>query len=340
MMTILLTALSLFFSTPETDWASRLTQEIVRMEAETEGEIGLYVKNLADGQTVIHNGEENWYFASTVKIPLAIAVLKKVETGELSLDDELILRETDYVDGSPDLLGMPPGTRLSIKTLIMQMIMHSDNSATDMLIRLIGEKEFNAFIHQDISLKGINYITTIMQVRYDAFSEVHEKAADLKNMDIVHINSSPSRQERLHRLALKMGIDNAELNAASIEEAFENYYRRGLNSGKTEFMGNLLERLYHGELLSEEHTAFLLKTMEGITTGDRRIKAGLPFGTRFAQKTGTQVRRVVNMGIIIPHSEEKEPIIVVACVKGYDDTRQAERVLENLGRLLTDTFFL
>ncbi|MFW6327579.1 MAG: serine hydrolase, partial [Bacteroidota bacterium] len=319
-------------------WTSKLSKEIMRLEAETEGEVGLYIKNLSDGREFVHNGDENWYFASTVKIPLAIAVLKEVEDGEISLDDELILQESDYVDGSGDLLGMPPGTRLSIRELIQQMVWHSDNSATDMLIRLIGEKEFNDFVQKYLDASGINYITTILQVRYDAYSEFHDYAANLKSTDIVFINSTPSRKERVMRLTGKMSVDPSDLRVASIEEAFEKYYLRELNSGKTESMGKMLEQLYYGELLSAEHTSFLLETMTNITTGDRRIKAGLPTGTQFAQKTGTQIRRAVNMGIIFPNDKKMEPIIVVACVRGINNPQKAEKIFKNIGILLSDTF--
>jgi beta-lactamase class A len=53
------------------------------------------------------------------------------------------------------------------------------------------------------------------------------------------------------------------------------------------------------------HTALVLDAMERITTGDRRIKAGLPAGVSFAQKTGTQISRACNVGVVHPREDHR-----------------------------------
>jgi beta-lactamase class A len=65
--------------------------------------MGVYLKNLNDGEEITHNTGRAWYLASTIKIPVAIAILQKVESGEMSLDEELTLRESDKVDGAGEL---------------------------------------------------------------------------------------------------------------------------------------------------------------------------------------------------------------------------------------------
>lgn len=239
------------------------------------------------------------------------------------------------MDGSGDLIWQEPGTRFTVRELLIRMIRNSDSVATDMLMRLLGEEEFNRQIHRNIVREGINRITTIIQVRYDAYGEIHENIRNLSNMDIVRVNSSDTRTGRYNMLLELIGIERSEARVNSVEEAFEAYYKKELNSGKVEAMGLMLERLVEGELLNEEHTAFLLDVMKQVTTGDRRIKAGLPGGIEFAQKTGTQIRRACNMGIIFPDGDQEDPIVIVACAKGYDSLADAEKVLENLGRLVS-----
>jgi beta-lactamase class A len=317
-------------------WTARVMEEIRRINEGMDGSIGVYIKNLSDGHSVNHNAEDYWYLSSTIKIPLAIAVLQEIEEGKFSLDDELVLKESDFVDGAGDLLWQRPGNAYSIAELIDKMVRNSDSSATDMLIRLIGEEEFNSRIEQSMVREGFNRITTILQVRHDAFSELHENAKNLTNLDFIEANSIISRPERLNRLIEMMSIDETELKAQSIEEAFERYYERKLNSAKLVSMGILLERLYKGELLNEKHTRLLLEMMENITTGERRIKAGLPANFQFAQKTGTQIESACNVGIVYPENKENKSVIIAVCMVNYGEIGTAEKAFENIGRTISE----
>lgn len=320
----------------EATWTTQFERQLEVLDQNIPGSMGIYIKNLNDGLVLDYNAGDYWYLSSTIKIPLAIAILQRVEEGILSLDDELTLRETDFVDGAGDLAFQRPGTRYTIAELIDKMMRNSDSSATDMLMRLIGEEEFNAQIRNNMVSEGFNRITTIMQVRYDAYSEIHEKALELSNLDILQVNRIRSRPGRLAKLMELMAINESELKVKSIEEAFERYYRRNINTATMQSMGLMLERLYNGELLSEEHTQFLLDIMHGITTGDRRIKAGLPAGFRFAQKTGTQIETAANVGLIFPGNYDK-PIIISVCIKDFGDIREAEKAFETIGRLIAFT---
>ncbi len=311
-----------------------LQEQLAAIEHNMNGTFGVFVKNLADNSTLGYNTDQYWYLASATKIPMAIAILQNAEAGELSLDDEIVLIESHFVDGAGDVLWHQPGTRFRISFLLEKMIQYSDNSATDMLFGLIGEEELNRRIRETMVPEGLGRITSILQVRLDAFSEFHENAVNLSNMDILHVNSTRCRIERLDRLMARMSVGENDLNAGSIAEAFERYYRRNINSGNLEAMGFLLERLYNGELLSEDNTRYLLNVMAGVRTGDQRIKAGLPDGFRFVHKTGTQISRTVNVGIVYPGDDKGYPLIIAASVKS-DDLREAENALKEIGRIMS-----
>lgn len=315
-----------------------LREKISLIEKSFNGDLAVYIKNLDDGFSLSYNAENDRYFASTTKIPIAIAILQRVQQGELSLSDELILCESDYVDGNGDILWQQPGSVFTVGTLLEKMIQDSDNCSTDMLVRLIGQNELNKQVQQMIPA-GINPITTILQVRHDAFSEIHKNALSLTNMEILSLNSIPSRTDRFKKLQELLSVSDTELQAVSIEEAFEKYYLRGLNSGKLESMGLLLERLYNEELLAKEHTKYLIEVMNNINTGQRRIKAGLPPEAVFAQKTGTQISNLSNAGIILTSKDSTSlPIVVVVNAKYSGSINQAENAMMLLGQLITDTF--
>ncbi len=201
-----------------------------------------------------------------------------------------------------------------------------------MLIRFLGEESFNEQVGR-MAPGGFGPITTILQVRYDAYNEVHGNASTLTNRDFIDLKTAHTYNARYNMLLDKLGITAAEAEADSVRGAFERYYKLGINSGSLESFGLLLEKLINGELLNEAHTRRLLGYMSDITTGDRRIAAGLPAGTRFAHKTGTQVARSCDIGVLNPLTPEKA-VVVAICARNYGPLREAEKAYQAIGKAL------
>ncbi len=270
-------------------------------------------------------------------MPLAVAVLQRAESGDVEVSKEIELRETDWVDGTGELLYADPGSEHTIEELIGHSLRDSDSTATDMLIRYLGEDSFNDQISEQMVSDGFGPITTILGVRYDAWSEVHADATELTNMDFIEFKTVTSSQ-RYDMLLDKLDIEPDEADAKSMEEGFERYYERGRNTGDLRAFADLLERLVRGRLLDESHTDAIIEHMLSISTGDERIKAGLPPKTPFAQKTGTQVSRACNVGVIHPRDPERATV-VTACVSGFDDIAEAQEAFRLLGEALGQTGF-
>lgn len=320
---------------PDDNWPEELQNRLNLIESETPGKLGVYVKHLQSGEWVNHNGDRLWYQASTVKIPVAIAILKMAEEGILSLSDRLILQESDFVDGAGDLLWMEPGTQFSILRLLELMLVRSDSTATDMLIRLIGEDELNRRIRTDMVTEGFEPFTTIIRVRYEAYSEIHPDVNQLSNMDLVELRSVPPGEPRFLALVKNLQVGSEELRVGTIDEAFERYYTRRLNSVTLKAYATLLERLNNGELLSNTYTDLIFSMIEKIETGDHRIKAGLPSGVTFAQKTGTQHERACNVGVLQPRT--KQAVVIAACAENFGDITNAEKALRETGEAIIES---
>ena len=316
-------------------WATSLGRRIAAIDTDMPGELGVLVRALDDGSEVAHQADRPWYLSSTIKVPLAIAVLQQVQAGRLSLDERVVLSEDDFVDGAGDLLWHPAGTRHSIAELIERSIRDSDSVATDMLLRKLGEDGFNRIV-ASWGIAGFGPITTILQVRYDAYGHLHPKVATLDNMDLVKLRNADPGAPRLAALVRTLGVEPGELSAPDIETAFERYYASGRNSATLPAFATLLERLVRGQLLDQAHTALLLGHMQAIGTGDRRIAAGLPPGTPFAQKTGTQLDRACNVGIVHPTDVERA-LVVVACAERFGELARAEQAFRALGAAIADT---
>lgn len=322
-------------------WVATLDTAVRTIDDAMPGDFGVYVRRLGEGADIDGAGSLDlgdgraWYLSSTIKVPVAIAVLEEVDAGRLSLEQPLTLAETDFVDGAGDMLQHDPGDRFTVAELLEKSLVDSDSTATDMLIRLVGEDHLNDRVREWAG-PGFGPITTILQVRYDAYGTAHAGVADLANRDILALRNAEVGEPRLRALAERLGVSRSDLDAESLDEVFARYYDTGRNAATLEAFAVLLERLVTGDLLSPESTAIVLGHMQSISTGDRRIQAGLPRGLEFAQKTGTQFARACNVGVIAPDRGAAGAVVVAACAEDYDDIADAEQAFQALGRALDE----
>src|SRR5690606_8945026 len=81
--------------------------------------------------------------ASAIKIPILMEVYKQAHEKKFELSDEKTLTASNTVGGSGILTAMSAPVSLSVKNLCFLMIAMSDNSATNMLIDLVGMQSIN-----------------------------------------------------------------------------------------------------------------------------------------------------------------------------------------------------
>jgi len=312
-------------------WQHQILSDLEKIDRGFEGEVGVYIKRLSDSREVHFRSREPWYLASTIKVFVAAHVLSEVDAGRIKLSRRVKLKRSDFVDGSGEVNWKKPGAVMSVGYLLEKMLTQSDSTATDLLIRLSGEKELNQFIQKH--LPGYGQVSTILEVRHAAYSEAHPRARRLTNMDFIALKGVPPAQ-RLGLFTKMIRAKSSEIRVRSLEEAFERYYQRGFNSGSLEQFGLFIERLLTGRILSARHTALLAKHMEAAVTGKERIQAGLPANLRFAQKTGTQIARICNVGLISPPDNGPQ-VVVTACVRKFKSFEQGQNVFRQIGQSLT-----
>lgn len=319
---------------PDSAWTRTLAASLHEIDAQMPGALGVHVRRLQDSTRVDHNADRDWYLASVVKVPVAMAVLEQVAAGELRLDETLVLQETDFVDGAGDLVWQDPGLEIEVGELVSKSVRDSDSVATDMLIRRVGEDHLNRRLRAWVG-RGFQPITTILQVRYDVYGQAHPGVVELDSRQIASLRTADAGEPRLRALADLLGEPVDTLDGGGFDALFDAYYDTGRNSAPLSLMADLLQQLDGGEVLPATERTLLLEHMAGITTGASRIAAGLPVGTGFAQKTGTQIRRACNVGIIAPG--EPSAVIVAACAEDFEEIGQAERAFAALGRALADS---
>ena len=105
----------------------QLEKELSRLSDLSGGKMGIGVIHLETNQKIYINNDERYPLASTYKVPIAVQLLKRVEKGELNLNDMTDVRPKDQHPGSGILsnLFVAPGVQLSLRNqLELMMILY------------------------------------------------------------------------------------------------------------------------------------------------------------------------------------------------------------------------
>ena len=244
-------------------WGPELASRLAALEAEGDDEIGLYLREPGEsGERFGWRHDESWYLASLIKVPVAVELLARVEAGELSLDETLMLRERDYVDGAGPTNWAEPGTPLSLGELLEPMLTESDNTATDLLIGQLGLAAVNERARA-LSGGGLGPITSLLAVRREAYGRLHPGARELTGMDFILLRQVEDDERRLDALAERLTVPRSALARPSLDAAFAAYYDGGLNAGRLDAFGELLAAIGEGRALGPGATARLLTRSVG-----------------------------------------------------------------------------
>jgi beta-lactamase class A len=126
---------------------ARLEQDIASLAAELDGVLGLGVRNLVTGEEIYWNMERVFPQGSTIKILILIELYRQVEVGEIDLNATYTVRDSDKVGGAGILKEVGHETvRLTIHDLAVVMMVLSDNTASNLLIDLVGMDRINQTI--------------------------------------------------------------------------------------------------------------------------------------------------------------------------------------------------
>ena len=124
---------------------TQLKQEIESLTASySEMTPGVFFLDLDNGAYLDMNGSNTFSAASTIKVPILIALFQEVDAGKISLDEPLTMQDRYIAGGSGDMQYEAVGTEYTVLEVARKMITISDNTATNMLIaRLGGELVLN-----------------------------------------------------------------------------------------------------------------------------------------------------------------------------------------------------
>jgi beta-lactamase class A len=117
-----------------------LEAELAGIAEAAGGRVGAAVAVLETGERAGYRADERFPMQSVYKLPIAMAVLDRVERGLLKLDQVVPVRPQDLVPGlhSPLRDRHPGGAFLTVRELVRHAIVESDGTASDVLLALAG----------------------------------------------------------------------------------------------------------------------------------------------------------------------------------------------------------
>jgi len=124
-----------------------LEQQLNSMVAGKSADVGIAALDLNSGETVSIKGNTPFPMASTVKVAVAALYLAQVDHGRRSLDDTI--------------------NGVSARTLMRRMLIHSDNRATDILLKDLGGPTALHDWLQQSGVTGLRVDRTIAQLLSD-----------------------------------------------------------------------------------------------------------------------------------------------------------------------------
>jgi beta-lactamase class A len=126
---------------------SSLEQQLSYLVAGKSADVGIAALDMSTGESISIKGDTPFPMASTVKVAVAALYLAQVDHGRRSLDDTI--------------------NGVSARSLMARMLIHSDNRATDILLRdLGGPTALHNWLQQN-GVSGLRVDRTIAQLLSD-----------------------------------------------------------------------------------------------------------------------------------------------------------------------------
>lgn len=112
----------------------------------TEANIGLAVKNMNTQNVVYINEEKVFPSASLIKLFIFAEACRQIKEGKIELNQKITLANDDKVGGDGILKELKAGHKFTIGELLTLMTIISDNTATNIIIDILGMDNINTLI--------------------------------------------------------------------------------------------------------------------------------------------------------------------------------------------------
>jgi len=219
--------------------AATVRQTVAARLAALDAQSAMYARDLRTGREVAVRADQPMNTVSVIKIPVMVLAFRDADAGRLNLDERYTIRPEDLRRGTGLLSTFTVGLQPTLRDLITQMIITSDNTATDILIRRVGLERVNHM------LDSLGYRETRLRMPIgQLFRGVWEQI-------------DPKYHALTDREVYEKGFPN-DSGAEARSFAYVADSTRWFGRTTAREMSRLLEQLQRGELASPQSTREML----------------------------------------------------------------------------------
>jgi beta-lactamase class A len=203
----------------------------------------LYAKHVPSGREIAIRADRPMNTLSVIKVAIMLQAYRDAEGGRLRLADRYTVRAEDLRRGSGLLQTFDVGLAPTYRDLVEQMIITSDNTATDIMIRTVGLARVNE------TLAGWQYRDTRLRMTTgDLFREVW-------------VRWDSTLASLTNRQVYERGFPSGE-RMAQLSFALEGDSTRWLGRTTARETGRMLEELLAGKYASPEYTQQMIDILK------------------------------------------------------------------------------
>ncbi len=237
-----------------------LHERIIEVIQNSGAHMGVALRHIESGEEIRIDADAYYPLASVVKIPILVEACHQMAHGEFTPEDRWALKMEDKNLPSGVLTFLEDGLTPTVGDILTLMIIISDNTATDIMIKRLGKEAIN----QRMESLGLHHTHLRMTVR-ELFEQILPNAdptQDLYDLAVAEKKVGSRKGTRAYQLT-------PENNVATPCDLTE-----------------LLCQIFAGKTPDREWSDFALKILLLQQLNDRMPRF-LPAGTRCAHKTGT-----------------------------------------------------
>jgi beta-lactamase class A len=231
-----------------------------------DAQTSFYAKHLGTGREVSVRADVPMNTASVIKIPVMILAFRDADAGRLNLDERYTIRTEDVRRGSGLLQTFAVGLQPTLLDIVRQMIITSDNTATDIMIAKVGRERVNHLL-DSLGYRQTRLIMTTGQLFRALWVQLDPKYSSMTDREVFE-RGAPNDSAAAERSFALVADSSKWLGRTTARE-----------------MARLLEQLQRGELASKASTDQMLRILRQQLYASR-LPQRIRFRAGIGHKTG------------------------------------------------------
>ena len=295
-----------------------LESKVTAIASRAGGTVGVGLRHLKSGETVLVRGQERFPMFSVYKLPISMKLMQRVDQGALGMDLEVKLGPSDLRPTQSTAISsrVEAGDWVfTVRELIDAAIAASDNTASDTVLRMAGGAEAVTSYVRALGITDMRIDRPEVQMAADLYGVA---LPDPSTWTVARMNALFQAPAEQRKAAVRRYLHEDPRDTTTPEAALA-----------------LLGRVHARDALRPDTAAVAVEAMKKTTTGDRRIRALLPPGA-VANKTGSGPGTTNDIGIVTLPGDKGHFAIAVFVRDSPQDDASRERTIAEVARAAYD----